>query len=73
MLTLLKNPYVILAAFAILTLAYTIGHYNGQAAVRAKQIAETARSAQDAKKTNDAIRSLPDGAAAIELRKHWQR
>lgn len=68
---MLKNPYVILILLAFVTASYAKGYYAGRSDEKQAQALETARSAQDAKETNDAVRRLPDGAAAIELRKHW--
>jgi hypothetical protein len=71
MLKLIPTPYLMLAAFFVVTSAYMLGSYNGYKRAVTAQALETARSAQDAKETNDTVRRLPDGAAAIELRKHW--
>jgi len=71
MLKLIPTPYLMLAAFFVVTGAYMLGSYNGYKRAITAQALETARSAQDAKETNDTVRRLPDGAAAIELRKHW--
>jgi hypothetical protein len=71
MLNLIKNPYVILILLAFVAASYTKGYYDGYKKAITAQALETARSAQDAKETNDTVRRLPDGAAAIELRKHW--
>lgn len=65
MLTLLKNPYVILAALAALTLTYTIGHYNGQAAARAKQ----ERIDRDAQKRIDDLKPLDSRDITERLRR----
>ena len=71
MLKLIPTPYLMLAAFFVVTGSYMLGSYNGYKRAITAQALETARSAQDAKETNDTVRRLPDGAAAIELRKHW--